>query len=148
MPAPRVLTRFNDAQAVFGKCQHAMSPLFDRLDPPQHRLPNGESLKISPPRHHELVTPCECWDRHQLFAPDLKQALNDSYFENFTHANDQRAISHLSSSNKIKTNRFDRLENDKRNYEQRQRGIWTERANPASDTSENPQPRRAKLRTA
>jgi hypothetical protein len=42
--------------------------------------------------------------------------------------------------NKIKTNWFDRFENDKWNYAQRKRGIWTERANPASDASENPHP--------
>ena len=98
-----------------------MTPLFNCLDPPQHRLPNGESRKISPPRHHELVTPCERWDHHQLVAADLKQALNDSYFKNFTHANDERAIAHLSSGDKIQANRFDRFENDQGNYEQRER---------------------------
>src|SRR4029077_4252328 len=116
-----------------------MSPLLDRSAPPKHRLPGGERLKINPPRHQEFVTPRKCWHHHQLVAADLKQALNNGNFENFTNADDERSVDHPPRRYEIETNRFERFESNKGNYEQSQRGIWAKRTNPASEASENPE---------
>jgi len=84
-------------------------------------------------------TPRKCWDHHQLVTPDLKQALNNGNFENFTNADDERSVDHPSRRYEIETNRFERFENNKGNYEQSQGGIWIKRANPASEARENPE---------
>jgi hypothetical protein len=81
-------------------------------------LPNRKRLKISPQRHNEFVASRKCWDRHQLIAPDVKQTLNDSDFENFPDAYEEHSIDHMSRGNEIRTNRFDWFEKNEWDYEE------------------------------
>src|SRR6478672_2575713 len=89
--------------------------------------------------HDTRISPSECGDRHQLIAAGVKYTLDDGNLRNLANANENCSVNHVSGRDEIKTNRFDRFEDDQRNCEQSQGGIRTERPNPPSDAREDRQ---------